>query len=369
MKFFKRKEFISTFIVITIALGTGILLNITQNNKQLISENDVRSQLEQMYDAEVTDVTKKQDVYKAVILKSGVVYVVEVNAVTGNVYSLEQTDEFVVEEFIGTSEESVESVTEETLAILEEPLLTSENTANSVAIVETVKLPTKIIITEKPKSSTTKSEATKTSKILEIISPKGVKSSQSIVQEKPVEEKGEKLITEVIKDAIKDVLKSEPSKIEEIKEAKPKEEGTKTEVAKTEDTKTEAVKTDSVKEEPAKTESSKKDEPKTEETQVTVVQSLTAQSEEKKTETVPKTEKATTILIIEDQAIKIAQQQIKGTVESSSFVKTNEGGYYLIVMKASLTESDSKDAAKAKQTKATIQVHAISGKVLSVTWE
>ncbi|MER2010640.1 MAG: PepSY domain-containing protein, partial [Psychrobacillus sp.] len=67
-----------------------------------------------------------------------------------------------------------------------------------------------------------------------------------------------------------------------------------------------------------------------------------------------------------EQATKIAQQQYKGTVDSNSFIKTNEGGYYLIVMQTA--DGNSKDS-KDKKTKATIQVHAISGKILSVTWE
>ncbi|MEI4769539.1 hypothetical protein WAX74_07755 [Psychrobacillus sp. FJAT-51614] len=383
MKFFKRKGFVPVFSVIVVAGGIVVFLNINENNKQSISENEVRSHLEQMYDAEVAGVTMKQDVYKALITKSGSVYVVEMNAVTGDVYSLEETDEFVVEKANVNKEESIEAATEKTLVIFEEPLLKIDDTTNSVAQVDIVKPPTKIIINEKPKNSSKILEKKEKSILAETITPKGVLSSQIKIEDKPsVVVKEEKPITEVLKEALKDVLKPETSKADETKEEKPKDEVaktepvktevTKTEVTKTEVTKTEASKTDVAKEESAKSESSKTEETKSGETKVVAPSqspSLTAQAEAKKPETEQKTEKPATILISEDQAIKTAQQQVKGTVESSSFVKTNEGGYYLIVMKATLSESDSKDTAKAKQTKATIQVHSISGKILTVTWE
>lgn len=363
MKFFNRKRLLSIVIAITVALGITVLLNIMQRSNQSISENEVRSQLEQMYGAEVADISMSQDVYKAVIRKSGSAYLVEMNPITGNINSLEQTDEDVIKEYSSLPEKSEENVTEETLEISEEPLVKGTDEINSMTKVETVKPPTKIIVTEKPKNSSTDSKKTEKPKATEPSSPKEVKSSQIKIEEKAVEEKEEKPIKEVIKDAIKDVLKPESTKTEDGKEDKPKDEGTKSEVAKTE-----VPKQDAVKEETVKSETAKTDDTKVEEPQVTVAQTTTSQTDGKKTDVESKGEKATTILISEEQAIKTAQQQVKGTVESSSFVKTNEGGYYLIMMKASVSENDSKDSSKPKQTKATIQVHAISGKILSVTW-
>jgi uncharacterized membrane protein YkoI len=67
------------------------------------------------------------------------------------------------------------------------------------------------------------------------------------------------------------------------------------------------------------------------------------------------------VLITQDQAIKIALGQIKGEkvdeVDDFSYVKTDDGGYYLI-------EIDTKDNREA-----TIQIHAISGKIMSLSWE
>ncbi|WP_318614837.1 PepSY domain-containing protein [Sporosarcina sp. YIM B06819] len=66
-------------------------------------------------------------------------------------------------------------------------------------------------------------------------------------------------------------------------------------------------------------------------------------------------------LITKEQAIKIALGQLKGEqieeVDDFSYEKTEDGGYYLI-------EIDTKDDREA-----TFQIHAISGKIISVTWE
>ncbi|TQR21320.1 PepSY domain-containing protein [Psychrobacillus vulpis] len=364
MKFLNIKGFLPSIITITVLIGIGILINISQKNQPPITEHEVRSQLEQMYDAEVAGVTMKKDVYNAVITKSGAVYLVEMNAVTGDVNSLEQTDEFIIEKTSNMQEETIEFPLEETLAIMEQPVIKKDAKTDNVAKVEMVKPPTKIVITEKPKNDTTKSDVVETPKTTENTSPKGLKSAQSKVEVKPSEEKAEKPIKEVLKDAIKEVLKQEASKTEETKTDVPKEEVAKTEVAKVEVSKPETVKEESTKPDTSKTEETKIEEKQN------PSQSLTAQTEEKKPDGEAKNEKpSTTVLITEEQAIKIAQQQQKGTVETSSFVKTNEGGYYLIVMKISMSESDSKESSKEKKGKATIQVHAISGKVLSVTWE
>lgn len=64
----------------------------------------------------------------------------------------------------------------------------------------------------------------------------------------------------------------------------------------------------------------------------------------------------TPTLISESKAIEIAQSRLSGEVEDVSFEKTNEGGYFLV-------EIDGGD----DDQEAVIQVHAISGKILSVT--
>ena len=61
-------------------------------------------------------------------------------------------------------------------------------------------------------------------------------------------------------------------------------------------------------------------------------------------------------LISEQQAIQIALQQLKGEVDSVEYEKTTDGGYYLIEI-----ETDDDEAV--------FQIHGVSGKVMSVTWD
>ncbi|KOY84190.1 PepSY domain-containing protein [Lysinibacillus macroides] len=55
-------------------------------------------------------------------------------------------------------------------------------------------------------------------------------------------------------------------------------------------------------------------------------------------------------------AIHIAQQQLEGEVDSVDFEETAEGGYYLVEI-------------ETKDDEATFQIHAVSGKVMSVIWD
>ncbi|WP_277585970.1 hypothetical protein [Psychrobacillus antarcticus] len=381
MKFTKMKRFIIVCIV-TIGIVVIVFIVSTDSNKIPITEKNVRTQLEQMYDAEVAEVKKNDDVYEAIIAKSGQVYLVEMSATTGNVNSLEHTDEFIIEE--------VPVMTKTTNGQFDEgPEISQKSTmpSSQVEIVESNIVSsngtTKLVIIEKPKASSPKVKIVENPNVVE-----NKKSKKTGTKKEAKAE--EKPIKQAIKDAFKEVLAAETSKpVESSKEESKKEtkteETTKTEVAKidavkaevsksetnkvelekieppkTTTSKTEAAKTETTKSETTvKTESSKTEEQKnTEKSELSVV----VKTEEKKTEV---TEKPITVLITGDEALKIAQQQQKGTVENNSFVKTNEGGYYLIVMTATKTE----ESVKEKKTKATIQVHAISGKILSVTWE
>lgn len=394
MKFMKMKKF---FIVCFATMGIIVIVFIVNiGSDQLpITENNVRTQLEQMYDAEVAEVKKNEDVYEAIIAKSGQVYLVEMNASTGDVNSLEHTDEFIIqevplepsvtyEEIENDHKENSKTLKDSTkIEIVESHIISSNGT-------------TKLVIIEKPKGTSSNIKVVENPNIAE----KKNSKQTSVAKDTKAEEKPMK---EVFKDAIKGVLATENTKTVEIvkeetkkdlktevtnKTEVPKTETAKAEVSKTDSSKTEASKSDLEKSEqattkPIRTEAEKSETSKSETTvktevsktepSKTVVQQKTetnevtvTKTEEKKTEV---TEKPVTVLITVDEALKIANQQLKGIVESNSFVKTNEGGYYLIVMTASKTE-ETKDAnAKDKKTKSTIQVHAISGKILSVTWE
>ena len=61
-------------------------------------------------------------------------------------------------------------------------------------------------------------------------------------------------------------------------------------------------------------------------------------------------------VITKKQAIKIAHEQLEGEVEYISYEMTNDGGYYLVEI-------------ESHEEEALFQIHAISGKILSVTWD
>lgn len=67
-----------------------------------------------------------------------------------------------------------------------------------------------------------------------------------------------------------------------------------------------------------------------------------------------------TVLLTEQQAIQIALRQLNGEVDNVDFVKTSEGGYYLVEIEIDVDDGPDE---------ATYQIHAISGKVMSVTWD
>lgn len=349
MEFFQKKKFLPIFIATIVVAGTTIIVYATKNH-QSISENEVRSQLEQMYSAEVANLTmgQDQDTYEAIITKSGAIYMVEMNAVTGDVLSLTQTDEYIIKEKVRAADESVEIMKDEPKTVVAK--IESKNEEKLSAKTES-KVVKEVKITVNPEKSKTVDDV-KTTKTVEKSSVKTADTTPVKAEEKVTEQKDEKPIKNVIKEVIKDILKSDSSK-------------------------TEDEKVEQVKEDISKTETAKSDVDKTEEGSKTEVQPLVdgqkslsslAQSQQDvaKADTETKSAPAATVLISEEQAIKIAQQQYKGMKENISFVKTNEGGYYLILMKASAPESGTKESGKGK---ATIQVHAISGKILSVTLE
>lgn len=356
MKFFKFKRFLSIFLVIVAGSTIVIILTITRKNHQSITENEVRSQLEQTYDAEVAIVKKNEAVYDALITKNGIVYSVEMDALTGEVNSLKQTDEYIIQTESEVAEGPIALTPEKSTQEEGQPDVekTSEEQKDKESVIGPAEAPTKIIISEKKTVANKDVDVAEKPKTSENTTTKYIISATSKIEEKVEEDKPQKEIS-------KDSLKVEASKQEETKVETSKEETAKTE-----------EKVEEMQLVPAKTtETAKAEEQTSGETPVQgqVTQTNTVQSETKKTEADTKSDTVTTVLISEEQAVKKAQQQQKGTVESSSFVKTNEGGYYLIVMKAVIPEGDSKESAKEKKTKATIQVHAISGKILSVTWE
>ncbi|WP_313892665.1 PepSY domain-containing protein [Psychrobacillus sp.] len=350
MKFFQKKKFLPIFMATIVVAGTTILVYATKNH-QSISENEVRSQLEQMYSAEVADLTmgQDQDIYEAIITKSGAMYMVEMNAVTGDVLSLTEADEYIIKDKLNAADEPVKDVKEEPKTFIEKTEHKKEEklgTKEPKAERKVVKEEKTAIATEKLKNDTKATGEVKTTKPVEKSSVK-TDDPPAKVDDKTVEQKEEKSKRDVIKEVIKDVLKTEDEKAEQTKE----------DIAKTGTAKNDADKV----EDPSKTEVQS-----LADGQKNIPSLASSQPDVAKVDTETKSLPVATVLISEEQAIKIAQQQHKGTKESISFVKTNEGGYYLISIKSGAPEAGTKESSKGK---ATIQVHAISGKILSVTLE
>lgn len=352
MRTTKMKSIVYVCIAI---IGTGVIVltvNTINANQDPITEKNVRSQLEELYDAEVAEVKKNEDVFEAIIAKSGEVYLVEMNANTGDVNSLEHTDEFIIEEVpIEVTNEKEDRDSE-----VSQKITTTQSTENIGINQKNLNKTSKVVVTEKAKKSSTNVKVVENSKG----AANNTKKQSTSKNEKAVEEKP-------MKETIKDVLKKEENKTEaSSKEKKKVEEVKKEPTTKADISKTASVsgtiKVDTEKEatltaEPIIVEAIegiKSDEPQS------IKETTSLQTEEKS----GAIEKNTTVLITAEEALKLTLAHQKGVVESNTFIRTDEGGYYLIVM-----EATPKESAKEKKSKATVQVHAISGKILSVTWE
>ncbi len=73
-------------------------------------------------------------------------------------------------------------------------------------------------------------------------------------------------------------------------------------------------------------------------------------------------EPAENVLITRERAIEIALGQLQGEVEYVTFKQTDDGGYYLVEI-----EQDDEDGHD--DLEAIFQIHAISGEIMSVTWD
>lgn len=102
--------------------------------------------------------------------------------------------------------------------------------------------------------------------------------------------------------------------------------------------------------------------PKTEPTPKPEIQKESPASVVKEKNPDPPKKEAKTVLISENQAIKIARAQLNGEVDDVEFVQTSNGGYYLVEIEVDDEDDERGDGA-------VYQIHAISGKILSVTWD
>lgn len=68
------------------------------------------------------------------------------------------------------------------------------------------------------------------------------------------------------------------------------------------------------------------------------------------------------VLITREEAIEIALEQLYGEVEYVKFQQTDDGGFYLV-------EIEQDDDDDGDDLEAVFQIHAITGKIISVEWD
>ncbi|MEK3936103.1 PepSY domain-containing protein [Sporosarcina sp. FSL W7-1349] len=93
MKFVKKPWFIPILLAIVILVVGNIYTNRMLSKDEPLPEQEVRTQLESMYGAQVGPLKQNGSVYEAEISREGGIYRAEIDAVTGKVLALIQTKE------------------------------------------------------------------------------------------------------------------------------------------------------------------------------------------------------------------------------------------------------------------------------------
>ncbi len=334
MKMKQRKQWL-TFISIVVVIGIGVAYAFMTSKSQVITETEVRNQLSSLYDAEVADVQITKDVYTVVITKSGSAYLVEMNPKNGEIFSLQPTEEQPVSKQAHS---------------------TSSNISNKEK-----ELPS----STKPKSEPDSTNEQRTS--TNISKPGTAKEDKSVSQDEnrsKISAGRQKQETGTVEEQVS----IEGLPIDETQPATPSGETV------TQPTNTEAVAPNDTKQ--PSSEEKKDEQISAESTKETVSDSKGAPAligenaitiatvNESKTDESAKETQPSTMYISKKKAVRIALEQYKGSFEKLSFEKKEDGGFYLVTLKDITSEKDSKEKQKA-----TVQIHAISGKILSVTWE
>lgn len=93
----RKKWFIPLVLTVVILLGSSFYMTIQRSNANSLNEIEIFEQLEQMYGGEVQSLQLNGDVYKADLERNGALYVLEIDAQTGKIFSLIQTKEVTEE--------------------------------------------------------------------------------------------------------------------------------------------------------------------------------------------------------------------------------------------------------------------------------
>ncbi|MCG7343674.1 PepSY domain-containing protein [Sporosarcina sp. ACRSL] len=93
MDILKIPWFIAIVLTVIIVIAGQLYTSGKLTKAEAMPKEEIRTQLETIYDGEVKDLVLDGSVYKAIVTKIGAEYEVEVDAATGNVLSLFQTKE------------------------------------------------------------------------------------------------------------------------------------------------------------------------------------------------------------------------------------------------------------------------------------
>ncbi|MHA6260464.1 PepSY domain-containing protein [Sporosarcina sp. CAU 1771] len=263
MNLTSKKWIIPTLLTCVIIIAVALYIGSIVSKKELLSEQDVRQQIETKYKGAVEGITLEKDFYLAELNRDGALYSVAVDAQTGKVYSLTLTQANPVEE-------QVQVIPEQ--EIREWVATTYAGEVERISLQEANGDPVYDLAYSKDQNLV---KMTVNALTGEVISEE-VKSSVNKPVEEPAKENVEKPVTQPEKTPVKK----------------------------------------------------------------------------------PATEK---VLITREKAIEIALSQLKGEVEYVEFESTSDGGYYLVEIEQDNEDSDDLEAV--------FQIHAVSGKIMSVTWD
>ena len=97
MKIVKKPWVIPLIVTIVILIVVGLYIGSLLKTEKPLSNDEIRSQLEEMYGGTVNSLSLKNEIYVAELTRSGALYSAKVEAVTGKVLSLDQLSEVEVE--------------------------------------------------------------------------------------------------------------------------------------------------------------------------------------------------------------------------------------------------------------------------------
>lgn len=111
MNFLKKPWFIAIVLTIVVVIGVQYYIKAKGTEAATLSAEEIRSQIETVYDGEILAFDLRGDGFQATIAKDGAEYALEGDATNGNVLSLVQTKETTVADV--PDDEEKEQVSEE----------------------------------------------------------------------------------------------------------------------------------------------------------------------------------------------------------------------------------------------------------------